>query len=50
MSWTDAETNKFLELLEKYPAEKSEANRWRKIAKELGTKTEKQIKSKEWFY
>ena len=46
MSWTEAENAKFFELLEKYPAEVPAQNRWRKIAAELGTKTDVQVASK----
>ena len=46
MSWTEAENAKFFELLEKYPAEVPAQNRWRKIAAEIGTKTDVQVASK----
>lgn len=46
MSWTVDETNQFMALLGKYPAEKSQTNRWRKIANELETKSAKQVASK----
>ena len=46
MSWTADETNKFMTLLAKHPAEKCQAKRWRKIAAELETKTAKQVQSK----
>lgn len=39
MSWSSAENQQFLELLEKYPAEKSQRKRWEKISNELGSKT-----------
>ena len=39
MSWSSEENQRFLELLEKYPAEKSQRKRWEKISNELGTKT-----------
>lgn len=46
MSWTEAENAKFFELLEKHPAEVPAQNRWRKIANDLGTKTDIQVASK----
>ena len=46
MSWTEAENAQFFELLEKYPAEVPAQNRWRKIAAEIGTKTDTQVMSK----
>ncbi|CBY22088.1 unnamed protein product [Oikopleura dioica] len=46
MSWSESENAKFFELLEKYPAEVPAQNRWRKIAAELGTKTDVQVASK----
>jgi len=46
MSWSSAENQRFLELLEKYPAEKSQRKRWEKISNELGSKTLQQVASK----
>jgi len=46
MSWTAAETAEFMSLLAKFPAEKYQTHRWRKISEELKSKTPKQVASK----
>lgn len=45
-SWTTEEQRKLDELLIKYPPEEMESKRIRKIANELGTRTQKQVSSR----